>query len=59
MQYYLDRSVLKYISKSKEEKLNLKPSSQQRLDELLLKQSKLTNESNMEDAVSADGGKSP
>ena len=59
MQYYLDRSVLNYISKSKEEKLNMKPSSQQRLDELLLKQSKLTNESNMEDAVSADGGKSP
>lgn len=47
--------MIKYISMSKEEKLNLTESSKSRLNELQMKQSKLTNESNMEDAVSADG----
>ena len=56
LQYYLDRSVIKYISKSKEEKLHLTAASSQRLDELQQKQSKLANESNMEDA---DGENSP
>ena len=52
LQYYLDRSVLKYISKCKEEKLVLTQASQARLEELQQRQSKLTNEENMEDAIS-------
>ena len=34
LQYYLDRSVLKYISKGKEEKLTLTAFSSVKLDEL-------------------------
>lgn len=48
----MDRSVLKHICKSKEEKLVLSPESTKRLEELQAKHSKLTNESNMEDAPS-------
>lgn len=52
LQYYLDRSVLKHICKSKEEKLVLSAASNKRLEDLQAKHSKLTNESNMEDAPS-------
>lgn len=52
LQYYLDRSVLKYISKSKEEQLVLSVQSQQYLETLHEKRSKIAKESNMEDAVS-------
>ena len=37
LKYYLDRSVLKHISKSKEEKLVLNPVSQKRMEEILQK----------------------
>lgn len=52
LKYYLDRSLLKHISKSKEEKLALTPASTKRMEEILQKESVQANEANMEDAVS-------
>ena len=56
LQYYLDRSVLKHVSKCKEEKLVLTAESRQTFDDLKQRQSKLASEANMEDA---DAEKTP